>query len=137
MTGCMYMQKIAKRLAEERKTLSHSAKGRKARKESTMDKCIMVLETSKNSIEMVTLVAAGGRELASQTAKDREVLMDFIMSDEYYNVIRETAEDDETAEAVIKNLRTRLNEIPNFAQFAERVAGKFASATPVDVPDEE
>lgn len=128
--------KAAKRLADGAKNLSHSAKGRKARRESTMDKCELVHETTQQTMSLVTLVAAAGKELSNNTKKDRELLGEFISSDEYYQAVRETAPDDETAEAVIRNLRTRLNEIPNFGQFAERVAGKFSSASVVD-PEEE
>ena len=122
------MGKFGKKLADRAKNVSHTEKGRKPRKESALDKCAPVRECDRDTRELVSDTAQGSREAYAKVATELETLETIITSDDYYNAVMMTAPDSDTAEAIIKNCRTRLHEFANFVQYVNRIDGKFVHA---------
>lgn len=108
--------------------LSHSEKGRKPKRESALDRCNPVDECARADKDLVQAVADAAEEQNKKNAKFIELERSIINSDDYYNALMLTAPDEDTAQAIIKNGNTRLNEMPNFASYQQKVANKFAHA---------
>ena len=73
-------------------------------------------------------LAEAAEEQANKNKKFVEQARQVINSDDYYNDLMLTAPDSETAEAIIKNGNTRLNEYDNFAHYQRKLANKFVHA---------